>query len=109
MARSWVSIVPLRVGGGTRLKILEAMALGTPVVATRKGAEGLRVEHGKDILLAKDAGSFARKVVALLNDTALRHRLAVGGRQTVERIYGWRPIGERLDTLLKELVSEARQ
>jgi len=109
VAGSWVCVVPLRTGGGTRLKILEAMALGTPVVATLKGAEGLRVEHAKDILLAEDAGSFARKVVALLEDAALRHRLVVSGRQTVERIYGWHPIGERLDTLLKELVTEARQ
>ena len=109
VAGSWVCVAPLRIGGGTRLKILEAMALGTPVVATRKGAEGLRVEHAKDILLAEDAGSFASEVIALLEDTALRHRLAVSGRQTVERTYGWRPIGERLDTLLRELVTEARQ
>lgn len=109
VAGSWVCVAPLRIGGGTRLKILEAMALATPVVATRKGAEGLRVEHGKDILLAEDAGSFAREVIALLDDAALRHRLAIGGRQTVERVYGWRPIGERLGTLLREIVSEARQ
>jgi len=109
MASSWVCVAPLLTGGGTRLKILEAMALGIPVVATRKGAEGLRVEHTKDILLAEDAESFAREVVALLEDTALRHRLAVSGRQTVERTYDWCPIGKRLDTLLRETVSEARQ
>ena len=109
VAGSWVCVAPLRTGGGTRLKILEAMALGTPVVATHKGAEGLLVEHGKDILLAEDAVSFAREVIALLDDTTLRHRLAIGGRRTVERLYGWHPIGERLDTLLREVVSEARQ
>ena len=109
VAGSWACIAPLRIGGGTRLKILEAMALGTPVVATEKGAEGLCIQHGGDILLAKDAQSFARETIALLAGADLRRRLAVAGRRTVERLYGWKSIGRRLDNLLRDVVLEAAQ
>jgi len=109
VAGKWACVVPLRIGGGTRIKILEAMALGTPVIATEKGAEGLQVEHGSDILLARDARSFARQAIRLLNSADMRQRLAAGGRRTVERTYGWRAIGKRLDTLLRSVVLEARQ
>lgn len=109
VAGSWACIAPLRIGGGTRLKILEAMALGTPVVATEKGAEGLCIQHGGDILLAKDASSFAREAITLLANVDLRRKLAVAGRRTVERLYGWESIGRRLDNLLRDVVSEAAQ
>ena len=61
VARSWASVVPLRAGGGTRLKILESMALGTPVVSTSKGAEGLDVTDGENILIADDAAASPRR------------------------------------------------
>lgn len=93
---------------GTRLKILEAMALGTPVVATPKGAEGLQVKHGWDILLAQDARSFASEVLALLEDANLRRRLASSARRTVEGTYGWDRIGKQLDALLREVAMEAK-
>src|SRR5262249_51612383 len=63
IAQSSVAVVPIRIGGGTRLKILEAMALGTPVVATAKGAEGLDVHHGRELLIADDAPCLAEAVV----------------------------------------------
>jgi glycosyltransferase involved in cell wall biosynthesis len=69
-----VFVVPLRVGGGTRLKIFEAMATGCAVVSTSIGAEGLEVEHGRDLLLADDAESFSRSVISLLKDVELRGR-----------------------------------
>ena len=65
-------VVPIRQGGGTRLKILEAMALGTPVVSTSKGAEGLEVTPGHDILIADEPAEFADQVIRLLRDAALR-------------------------------------
>ena len=109
VAGAWACIAPLRIGGGTRLKILEAMALGTPVVATEKGAEGLCIQHGADILLAQDAQSFARETIALLASVDLRRKLAVAGRRTVERLYGWKSIGQRLDNLLRDIVMESVQ
>ena len=89
VARSQVSLVPLRSGGGTRLKILEAMALGTPVVSTSKGAEGLDVENNVHLLIADQPDDFARQVVALLNDPQLRARLAANGRSLIRAKYDW--------------------
>lgn len=92
IARSWVSIAPLQVGGGTRLKILEAMALGTPVVSTGKGAEGLAARHGVHLAIADSADDFARQTVTVLLDAALRERLSVNGRELIRTRYDWRVI-----------------
>lgn len=89
IASCHVSIAPLWSGGGTRLKILEAMALGTPVVATSKGAEGLHVQSGENILIADDPKVFAEYVIQLLKDDELRNRLTTGGRQLVKDRYNW--------------------
>lgn len=93
VAASRVCVVPLREGGGTRLKILEAMALGTPVVATTKGAEGLDVTDGEDILIADDPRAFADATVRLLRDDALHDRIASRARATVAARYDWETIG----------------
>jgi glycosyltransferase involved in cell wall biosynthesis len=97
---AWVSVVPLRIGGGTRLKILESLALSTPVVTTSKGAEGLDLKDGQHILVADRPGPFANAVLEVLNDIDLRHRLAEQGRQAVSRYYNWATIGERLERFL---------
>jgi len=101
VARSWACVAPLRVGGGTRLKILEAMALGTPVVATSKGAEGLDVTPGHNILIADDPGQFADAVLGLLDDPMLRQKLALNGRRLVESLYDWQSIGDRLNEIIE--------
>jgi glycosyltransferase involved in cell wall biosynthesis len=102
VAHSSVSIVPLRVGGGTRLKILEAMALGTPVVTTPKGAEGLAVEHEEHLLIADTPEAFARETLRVMNDFVLHARLAANGRRLVERLYTWDRIGRQLDEVITE-------
>ncbi len=102
---SAVCAVPLRQGGGTRLKILEAMALGTPVVATSVAAEGLDVTHGVDILLADTPEEFAAHVVALLTDTELRQKIATSARRLVETRYDWEPITVALEAVLQQAVS----
>src|SRR5207244_3313106 len=86
-------IVPLRVGGGTRLKILEAMAMAKPVISTRLGAEGLGVTGGRDILLADDPASFADEVRRVLDDTDLAAQLGSAARHTLgldEGFVSWR-------------------
>ncbi len=98
--RAQAVIVPLRVGGGTRLKILEAMALGTPVISTRKGAEGLNVTDGEDILLADTPDELAAAALRLFRDPALRARLAAAGRARVEREYDWQQIAAQLSALI---------
>ncbi len=107
VAQSWVSVVPLRVGGGTRLKIIESMALGTPVVSTSKGAEGLDVADGENILMADEPREFAARVLELLKSPALRRKIAAGGRRLVESRYDWRITGEKLSTLVERAVSSA--
>ena len=101
---SAVCIVPILEGGGTRLKILEAMALGTPVVSTTKGAEGIEARHGEHLLLADDAASFAESTLKLLRDPDLRQRLAGNARRLVEECYDWQKIGERFAGLVEDVV-----
>jgi len=89
IASSWISLAPIRQGGGTRLKILESMSLGTPVVSTSKGAEGLAVAHNEHLLLADTAHEFARQVIRLLSDAQLRHKLGENGKRLVADQYDW--------------------
>jgi polysaccharide biosynthesis protein PslH len=98
---SEVCIVPIRQGSGTRLKILEAMALGVPVVSSSKGAEGLDVVNGQHLLIADDPVEFVAKTQAVLHDSALRERLISQARQLVEQRYDWRTIGQRFVTLVE--------
>jgi glycosyltransferase involved in cell wall biosynthesis len=102
---SWVCVVPLRIGGGTRLKVLEAMALGTPVVSTSKGAEGLDVSPGKHILIADEPGEFATQIIQLLNNPQLRQYLSMNASALVKEKYEWGMIGERFSTQLEQISS----
>lgn len=109
VASATLCIVPLLQGGGTRLKILEAMALGTPVVATSKGAEGLEVVDGQHLLLADDPISFARKVVELLHQPDQRRYLAAQARNLVETRYDWQQIGQQFVHLVEGVVAKKRE
>jgi glycosyltransferase involved in cell wall biosynthesis len=90
------SLVPLRVGGGSRLKILESMAAGVPVISTRLGAEGLSVTEGENILLAETAQEFSRAIADLSENDSLRSRLKEAGRSLVGKKYDWSAIGAQL-------------
>jgi sugar transferase (PEP-CTERM/EpsH1 system associated) len=94
--QSFVSVIPLRAGSGTRLKILEAMALGRVVVTTTLGCEGLDVTHGENILIADTSADFADQVVRVFKDKELRQHLVKNGRHLVETTYDWKAIGEKL-------------
>ena len=87
MARSWVGLVPIHTGGGTRLKILEAMALRLPVVSTPKGVEGLDAQDGHHLLVADSPGSFAKAVLRLLRERDLRQNLIGNAYQLVRERY----------------------
>jgi glycosyltransferase involved in cell wall biosynthesis len=99
-------VVPLLAGGGTRLKILEALAAGCPVISTTVGAEGLELMDGKHLLIADDPEEFARDVVALLESDALRHRLADAGRRAVAEKYDWQEIAPRLEAACIQAVKQ---
>ncbi|MEZ4733021.1 MAG: glycosyltransferase [Caldilineaceae bacterium] len=95
MARSWLLAVPLRLGGGTRLKIVEAMASGLPVVSTTVGAQGLDATDGDQLLVADTPEHFVQQTVRLLNDATLRARLADRGNALVQGYYSWQAQGRR--------------
>jgi glycosyltransferase involved in cell wall biosynthesis len=100
LARAMVVIAPLLIGGGTRVKILEAAAMGKPVVSTTVGAEGLDLRDGDSILLADDPPSFADHVISLLEDPARAARIGGNGRRHVAEHFDWDRIGERVSRLL---------
>ena len=102
-----VYVVPLRVGGGTRLKIFEAMAMGKAIVSTRIGAEGLPIENGKNAILADRPDEFARQVVALLRDPSRRERMGQTARKLVEDNHGWSAASRYFDEAL-QAASRAR-
>jgi sugar transferase (PEP-CTERM/EpsH1 system associated) len=101
--RSSVCVVPLRAGGGTRLKIVEAMAFGRPVVSTTIGCEGLDVTSGENILIADQPAGFAAQVVRLLTDRILRDQLTQQARYLVETVYDWDVISQQLLTIYREV------
>jgi glycosyltransferase involved in cell wall biosynthesis len=101
-----VFIVPLRIGGGTRLKIFEAMAMGKATVATTIGAEGLDVTHGENILLADDPQSFAQSTLRLLQDRALRLRMEQAAAAQAAK-FDWPLIVDRFEEVLALAIQQA--
>ncbi len=98
--RATLAIVPLRAGGGTRLKILEAMAAGVPVVTTSVGAEGLGLEHDRDAWIGESDDELSAGVLSLLSDPPRARALARAARARVERDFGWDEIALRLERVL---------
>jgi len=100
---SAVYIVPITVGGGTRLKIVDAMAMGKAIVSTSIGCEGIKVKHGENIIIADNPGDFATSIIELLADRELRLRLGQSARETAIMNYSWKLIAPKLNNIYKEL------
>ena len=98
---SKISIVPIRIGGGTRLKIYECMAAGVPVVSSTVGAEGLRYEDGKDIVLADDPGAFAAACVRLLSDDSARGAIAHNAIERTQKEFSWEAVSREFEAILE--------
>jgi glycosyltransferase involved in cell wall biosynthesis len=98
---SKISIVPIRIGGGTRLKIYECMAAGIPVVSTRVGAEGLRYKDGEDIVLACDPGEIAAACVRLLSDDEARRAISHKALKRAQREFSWEAVSREFETILE--------
>ncbi|HEY0715757.1 MAG TPA: glycosyltransferase, partial [Polyangia bacterium] len=107
IGRGRVYIVPLRIGGGTRMKIYEAMAMGKPVVSTRIGAEGLPVNDGQDIALADTPADFAARVLGLLRNPEQRRILGAAGRTLVTENYSWQGVARRFTQICESVVAQA--
>jgi polysaccharide biosynthesis protein PslH len=102
--RSSVYVVPLRMGGGTRLKVAEALAMKKPIVSTRIGCEGIDVKDGESVLIADSPQPFADAVVRLLGDVRLCKALAENGHQMAKEKYDWNVIGETLEAIYQRNV-----
>jgi len=100
--RAAVVVAPIRFGGGTRLKVVEALAMGKAVVSTSLGCEGIDVAGGRHLLIADSPSAFADSVLALIDDRGLAASLGRRGRELVEAQYGWGPLCERLEAVLLE-------
>jgi glycosyltransferase involved in cell wall biosynthesis len=96
LERAAAMVLPLRVGGGSRLKALVAWASGVPIVSTRLGLEGLPARAGQNALLAESVAEWVDALTAVMRDHALRERLAGAGREEVERHYDWARIAPSL-------------
>ena len=105
LAEAAAIVVPIRLGSGTRLKIVEAMAMGKAIVSTRLGAEGLAGEHGKQLLIADEPGRFAAEALRLLDDPALAARLGAAGRTLAVEKYAWSAAARRLEELYREVIA----
>jgi glycosyltransferase involved in cell wall biosynthesis len=101
-------VVPLRIGGGTRLKIFEAMSMGKAVVSTGVGAEGLPVTNGEDIVIANEPARFAQAVVGLIRDAEARQRLEHAARRLVVEHYDWSAVAGGFEDALTRVCGGAR-
>jgi len=104
LAQATVSVCPVRLAVGTQNKVIEALAMGTPVVATAQGCTGLAVQAGEHLLVADEPEHFADKVVQVLEDPALQSHLADNGRAYVETHHDWDVIVGQLENVYQELV-----
>jgi glycosyltransferase involved in cell wall biosynthesis len=100
-----VAVAPLRIGGGTRLKVVEALAMGKPMVSTAVGCEGVAVRDGEHLLIADDAVSFASRICDLFEDATLRAALGEAGRCLVETRYSWELAAKCLESLYGQSAS----
>lgn len=104
--QSSVFVVPLRMGSGTRLKVVEALAMQKPVVSTSRGCEGINVEDGKSILIEDSPKAFADSVVQLFKDEDLRSELTANGYRVIKNHYEWERIGDKMLEVYNSLSSE---
>jgi glycosyltransferase involved in cell wall biosynthesis len=98
-------VVPLHAGGGTRIKIFEAMAMGIPVVSTTIGAEGLPVTHGEDILIANSDHDLAEACLQLMGDPSFAQKIATSAREKVERDHSWHAVSEHFIELCRTVIT----
>lgn len=108
LARAEVVVVPIRTGSGTRLKVVEGLAMGKPMVSTTVGCEGVDVRDGEHLLIGDSAQDFAKNVLRLLEEPELGGQLGRAGRELMEREYSWKRAGELLETVYERVANPHR-
>lgn len=106
MAKAEMLVVPLRIGGGMRIKILEALAMKKAVVSTSIGCEGIDVKHGEDILVADSEAGFIKGISLLIENRNYREKLGTKGRNTVQKRYSWEAIAKSIESNYEDVISE---
>jgi glycosyltransferase involved in cell wall biosynthesis len=106
--RSKAYVVPLRMGGGTRLKVVEAMAMKKPIITTSIGCEGIEVTSGKNVLIADQAQDFADTVIDVLRDGISHQQIAENGYQLAKAKYDWSIIGDNMEDILQSFLGSAK-
>lgn len=109
VARADICIVPIRIGGGSRLKILEALAMRKAVVSTSVGAEGLKVQDQKNIIIADTPDKFAQWILRLIQDSGLKKKLGENGFDLVKKEYDWDSLARRLSIVLEKLHGSSKE
>jgi polysaccharide biosynthesis protein PslH len=107
-AQSAITIVPVRAGGGMRVRILEAFARAAPVVTTTVGLEGINARHGQDVLVADRPEDFAKSVIDLIQNPELQQRLSTNGRRLVEEQYDWQVVLGELNRVYQDLIKSGK-
>ena len=105
LERAAAFVVPIRIGGGTRLKIFEAMAMGKAVVSTTIGAEGLPVTPGGDVIVADDPASFAHAVLQLMRDVPARRTIEAAARRLVVERYDWSAVASDFEAAIARVTA----
>jgi glycosyltransferase involved in cell wall biosynthesis len=108
VAQSHVYVIPLFVGSGTRIKAFEAMAMGRPVISTSLGIEGLDVTDGEHFLRADSAEAFSHGILALMDDAALRSRMAVAARYLMEQRFSWKNVAAQFEAICLDTLERRR-
>jgi glycosyltransferase involved in cell wall biosynthesis len=108
VARSHIYVIPLWVGSGTRIKVFEAMAMGRPVISTSLGVEGLDVTDDEHFVRADNAAAFARGILCLMDDAALRLRLATAARHLMQERFSWATVAAQFEAICLDAL-ERRQ
>ena len=106
MAKAEILIVPLRVGGGMRIKILEALAMKKAVISTSIGCEGIDVKHGEDVLVADSEEEFIKSISLLIENRDYRQRLGIQGCNTIQKKYSWEAIAKSIESNYEDVISE---
>jgi glycosyltransferase involved in cell wall biosynthesis len=109
LQQSVLSVCPMRTGAGAKNKVLESLALGTPVVATSLGIEGLELEPGNEVLVADTPEAFAAHIVRLVEDRNWRNQLSRQGRRRMEESYGWEVVLTKLHESVDAVTGERKK
>jgi glycosyltransferase involved in cell wall biosynthesis len=104
LAQATIAVCPVLYSAGIQNKVLEAMAMDIPVVATPQSCAALEVTNGENILMAEEPEEFAQRVLELLDDEGLRERIGSNGRRYVEEQHDWRDVAQRLEKIYQQVV-----